>query len=129
MKFYFEVYGCTANKADSSLLKGILLENKYEIVKNLDDAEFIIILTCTVIDKTEQRMLSLLKKLKTNDKKIIVAGCMANIQKEKIKKIIPLAKFLPPQYLHHIIDIIENKKINFIEKDSEKVQFGHSKNH
>ncbi len=117
MKFYFEVYGCTANKADSSLIKGILQENNYEIVKNLDDADFIIILTCTVIDKTEQRMLSLLKKLKAYDKKIIVAGCMASIQKEKIIKILPNAKFLPPKYSHHIIDIIENKKITFIDKD------------
>ena len=84
LKVYWEIFGCTANKSDASIVRGILKENKYEIVKNLDDAEFIIILTCTVIDKTEQRMLSLLKKLKTNDKKIIVAGCMANIQKENI---------------------------------------------
>jgi MiaB-like tRNA modifying enzyme len=62
-------------------------------------------------------MLSLLKKLKTSGKKIIVAGCMASIQKEKIKKILPDASFLPPQYSHHIIDVIENKKTNFIEKN------------
>ena len=117
MKIYLEVYGCTANKADASLIKGILQENKYEIVKNFDDADFIIILTCTVIDKTEQRMLSLLKKYRTIGKKIIVAGCMASIQKEKIKKILPEAGFLPPQYSHHIIDIIENKNVNFIEKN------------
>ena len=117
MKIYLEVYGCTANKADASLIKGILQKNKYEIVKNLDYADFIIILTCTVIDKTEQRMLSLIKKFKTSGKKIIVAGCMASIQKEKIKKILPDARFLPPQYSHHVIDIIENKNANFIEKN------------
>ncbi len=117
MKIYLEVYGCTANKADASLIKGILLKNKYEIVKNLIDADFVIILTCTVIDKTEQRMLSILNKLKTSGKKIIVAGCMASIQKEKIKKILPDAKFLPPYYSHHIIDVIENKNKNFIEKN------------
>jgi len=117
MKIYLEVYGCTANKADASMIKGILQENKYEIAKNFDDVDFVIILTCTVIDKTEQRMLSLLKKFKTIGKKIIVAGCMASIQKEKIKKILPDARFLPPQYSHHIIDIIENKNVNFIEKN------------
>ncbi len=42
---------------------------------------------------------------------------MASIQKEKIKKILPDAMFLPPQYSHHIIDIIENKNTNFIEKN------------
>ena len=108
-KIYLEVYGCTANKADASLIKGILKENKYEIVKNLADAEYALILTCTVIDTTEQRMLSRIKKLKTSGKKIIVAGCMAGIQKEKIKKILPDARFLPPQYSHHIIDILKNE--------------------
>ena len=117
MKIYLEVYGCTANKADASLIKGILQENKYEIVENLDDANFVVILTCTVIDKTEQRMLSRLKKIKTSRKKIIVAGCMASIQNEKIRQIVPNARFLPPQYSHHIIDIIENKNASFIEKN------------
>jgi len=117
MKIYLEVYGCTANKADASLIKGILLENKYEIVKNLDDANFLVILTCTVIDKTEQRMLSRLEKFKTSGKKVIVAGCMASIQKEKIRKILPNAMLLPPQYSHHIIDILENKNVIFIEKN------------
>lgn len=117
MRTYVDVYGCTANKADASLIKGILQKNKYKIVKNLNDADLIIILTCTVIDKTEQRMLSLLKRFKTSGKKIIVSGCMASIQKDKIKKILPDAIFLPPQYSHHIIDILENKNITFIEKN------------
>jgi threonylcarbamoyladenosine tRNA methylthiotransferase CDKAL1 len=117
MKIYLEVYGCTANKADASLIKGILKENKYEIVKNLSDADFAVILTCTVIDTTEQRMLSRIKKLKASGKKIIIAGCMASIQKEKIKKILPDARFLPPQYSHHIVDIIKNKNISFEEKN------------
>jgi MiaB-like tRNA modifying enzyme len=117
MRTYVDVYGCTANKADASIIKGILQKNKYKIVKNLNDADLIIILTCTVIDKTEQRMLSLLKRLKTTGKKIIVSGCMASIQKDKIKKILSDAIFLPPQYSHHIIDILENKNVTFIDKN------------
>jgi MiaB-like tRNA modifying enzyme len=38
---------------------------------------------------------------------------MASIQSNKIKKIIPDGKFLPPQYSHHIIDLIDGKKIDF----------------
>ncbi|PNX47481.1 MAG: hypothetical protein BV457_05595, partial [Thermoplasmata archaeon M9B1D] len=89
MKVYLEVYGCTANKADAALIKGILQENKCEIVKNLDDTDFVVILTCTVIDTTEQRMISRLKKLKKTGKFVIVAGCMASAQKEKVKSIDP----------------------------------------
>jgi MiaB-like tRNA modifying enzyme len=117
MKFYLEVYGCTANKSDYSLIKGILKDNNHEIVGNIDEADFLVLITCTVIDATEQRMLSRLKAFKKTGKKIIVAGCMASIQTDKIKSILPDAKLLPPQYSYHIIDILDNRKTSFIDKN------------
>lgn len=117
MKLYLEVYGCTANKSDASLIKGILKENNHEIVENIDDADSIILLTCTVIDTTEQRMLSRLRTLKKTGKDVIVAGCMASIQTEKIKSISPKAKLLPPQYSYQILEVLENKETTFIDKN------------
>ncbi len=117
MKFYIKTYGCTANKADESLIKGIILEKKHSIVDNIENSDIIIVLTCTVINTTEQKILSKLKKYKKLGKKIIVAGCMASVQSNKIKEILPDAKLLPPQYSHHIFDLIENNKIHFKEKD------------
>ena len=61
MNIYIETYGCTANKSDASLIKGVLRENNHISVKKIDEADVIIILTCTVINTTEQRMLSRLK--------------------------------------------------------------------
>ena len=117
MNVYLEVYGCTANKADASLVKGILKKNSYEIVKNIKNADIIIIHTCTVINTTEQRMLSRFRYFKKYDKKIIITGCMASIQADLIKSVLPKAIILPPQYSHHIIDVLNNKKIRFIEKN------------
>ena len=42
---------------------------------------------------------------------------MASVQTEKIKEFLPNAKFLPPQYSHHIIDLIDNKKTVFNEEN------------
>jgi MiaB-like tRNA modifying enzyme len=117
MKFYLETYGCTANKSDASLIKGILLEKNHEIVNDINKADFIILLTCTVIDTTEQKMLSRMRVFKKNNKKVIVTGCMASIQADLIKEILPNAKLLPPQYSYQIFDVINNKKTYFIEKD------------
>ena len=103
MKVYIEVYGCTANKSDASLIEGILRENSHKIVKNIQDADFIVLLTCTVIDTTEQRMLSRLRTLKKTGKKIIVAGCMASIQSDAVKSIMPEVKILPAQYSYQIL--------------------------
>lgn len=117
MNVYLEVYGCTANKGDASLILGLLKENKHKLVEFIDDAEILIILTCTVIGTTEQRMLSRLRAFSKTDKKIIVAGCMASVQTSLIKSIIPDAKILPPQYSHHIIDLLNDKKVSFVEKN------------
>ncbi|RLI63450.1 MAG: threonylcarbamoyladenosine tRNA methylthiotransferase [Candidatus Asgardarchaeum californiense] len=117
MKIYLEVYGCTANKSDANLVKGQLLKNKHEIVEKINDADVLIILTCTVIDSTQHRMLFRIKEFKKTGKKIIVAGCMASIQKEIVREILPNAIFLPPRYSHHIIDVLEEKRIVFEEKN------------
>ncbi len=121
MKVYLEVYGCTANKSDASLIKGILRDNNHEIVDDIDNANSIVLLTCTVIDTTEQRMLSRLRVFKKTGKKVIVTGCMASIQTNKIKSILPDAKLLPPQYSYHIADMLDNRETSFIDKN--KTQF------
>jgi threonylcarbamoyladenosine tRNA methylthiotransferase CDKAL1 len=116
MKIYLEVFGCTANKSDASLIKGILSENNHELVEKINDADVLVILTCTVIDTTQQRMLSRLKVFKKTGKEVIVAGCMASIQADLIKSTIPDAKLLPPQYSYHIVDVLKDKDVSFEDK-------------
>ncbi|MCK4996369.1 MAG: tRNA (N(6)-L-threonylcarbamoyladenosine(37)-C(2))-methylthiotransferase, partial [Thermoplasmatales archaeon] len=106
-----------ANKSDASLIKGIIKDSNHEMVENVDDADSIVLLTCTVIDTTEQRMLSRLKKFKKTGKNIIVTGCMAYIQAELVKSVLPNAKLLPPQNSYQILDILENKEAAFVDKN------------
>ena len=117
MKVYLEVYGCTANKGDASLALGLLKEKNHEIVDKIDDADVLVLLTCTVIGTTEQRMLSRLKLFEKTGKKIIVAGCMASVQSDLIESIAPDVEILPPQYTHHIVDLAEGKSVTFIKKN------------
>jgi MiaB-like tRNA modifying enzyme len=116
MRAYLEVYGCTANKSDASIIRGLLKEEHYDLVGELSEADVIILLTCTVIDTTEQRMLSRLREFSKTGKKIVVAGCMAAIQPDLIKSIIPDAKLLSPRYSHHILDVLFDKKMSFENK-------------
>jgi len=113
MKIYLEVYGCTANKSDASLVKGLLREESHEIVEKIDDSNVIILLTCTVIGTTEQRMLSRLREFKKTGKKIIVTGCMASAQSDLVKSIVPNAQLLSPQYVYNILDLLDDKKVSF----------------
>jgi MiaB-like tRNA modifying enzyme len=62
-----------------------------------------------------------LKEYKKTGKKIIVAGCMASIQKERIKSVIPNSKILLPKNCHQINKLINNEKINF--QDENKILY------
>jgi threonylcarbamoyladenosine tRNA methylthiotransferase CDKAL1 len=115
MKTYVETYGCTANKSDERLLIGLLQQDGHQIVHDIISADILILLTCTVIGTTEQRMLSRLRVFQKTQKKIIVTGCMPSVQADLIKSIVPDAYLLPPQSIQYINDIIQGHKPSFNE--------------
>lgn len=110
MNIYIEAYGCTANKADERLLRGLLKQNHHKIVDDLTSADLLVLLTCTVIGTTEQRMLSRLRVFQKTHKPIVVTGCMSTVQPDLVKSIVPHAIVLPPQYIQYINDNISGKK-------------------
>jgi MiaB-like tRNA modifying enzyme len=115
MNIYVETYGCTANKSDERLLVGLLKQDQHEIVSNMNDADVLVLLTCTVIGTTEQRMLSRLKVFQKTGKQIVVSGCMPSVQSELITALVPDALLLPAQYIMYINDIISGKKPSFTQ--------------
>jgi len=81
-KIYIETYGCQMNFADTELVQGILKNNGYNISKEIDDADVILLNTCSVRDNAEQRIygrLDNLKKIKTDKPGTVIGilGCMA----------------------------------------------------
>lgn len=114
MKVYLEVYGCTANKSDADLVKSILKKEEHVFVSDMLDADVLVILTCTVISTTEHRMLSRLKLFKKTGKKIVVSGCMASVQSDLIKSVVPNAILIPPQDICKTNSILFQKEQNII---------------
>ncbi len=113
MNIYLEVYGCTANKSDASIIKGLIDEDpSYQQVATLGMADVIIILTCTVISTTEQRMLSRISTLLNTGKKIIIAGCMASVQKDLLLRFFPKALLVSPSQVHHILQILDENMVH-----------------
>ncbi|MBN1280311.1 MAG: tRNA (N(6)-L-threonylcarbamoyladenosine(37)-C(2))-methylthiotransferase [Candidatus Thermoplasmatota archaeon] len=118
MNIYLETYGCTANKSDEAVLKGILQQHKHRIVDTIKDAEVLVLLTCTVISTTEQRMLSRLKVFQHTHKQIVVTGCMASAQPALVTSIAPQAILLPPQHIQYIHAVLQPQTLVF--KDTKK---------
>ena len=110
MRVYVETYGCAANQGDASIIQGILLDRGHELVDSFEKADAIVMLTCTVIDTTQQRMLNRIRKLNKNEKIFVVAGCMASAQPDLIKDVAKNALLLPPRYIHCISDLLEGRE-------------------
>jgi len=109
-RVYTEIYGCTANVADGEIVLGILREAGWEIVNKPEDSDLIILVTCTVKKPTSDRMLYRIKKLKTYRKMLIVAGCMASGEGDKVKRIAPEAILVHPRAITRILEVVETRQ-------------------
>ena len=109
MKVYIESYGCTFNKADGQIMAGVLNENNIDLVDNIDDADVVIVNTCYVKLPTENKVIYKIQQLQKNypDKKIIVGGCMVEIDPEKLDNIGPNCSWIGPHQLNKVADVVE----------------------
>ena len=79
---FIETYGCQMNVADSEIVATVLQKNKFNMVFKPEEADIILINTCSIRDNAEQKIfkrLQELNSLRTKNKKlkIGVIGCMA----------------------------------------------------
>ena len=109
MKVYIESYGCTFNKADGQIIAGILNENEIDVVASIEEADVIIINTCYVKLPTENKVVYKIQKLQKEypDKKIIVGGCMVEIDPEKLEKIGPNCSWIGPHQLNKAASVVK----------------------
>ena len=87
--FYIESYGCAMNFADSEVVASILNKAGFGSTRNPDEADLILLNTCSIRDKAEQTVRKRLTEFKTLKKKkpgilIGMLGCMAERLKAKL---------------------------------------------
>lgn len=119
-------FGCQMNFHDSEKIAGILKSEGYDESKDTKDADIIIFNTCSIREKAEQKFFSQLGRIKSLKKrkpslKIVVTGCIAQQEGEKILKRSPYVDFvIGPQNIPFLNKIIEasNTKV-FTTKNQE----------
>ena len=82
LRIYMETYGCRYNFGDTAKLIGILKHLGSIIVSSAEEADAVIVNTCTVVGRTERRILRRLSQLR--DTNLYVTGCMPAVQREAI---------------------------------------------
>lgn len=87
-RFYIESYGCAMNFADSEVVASILLNQGFGATKNVEEADLILVNTCSIREKAEltvrKRLTEFRKYKRTNPGMLVgVLGCMAERLKAK----------------------------------------------
>jgi threonylcarbamoyladenosine tRNA methylthiotransferase CDKAL1 len=98
-RVWIEAYGCSANVADSQAIAGALSTNGFEIAEPDEEHDLNIIVTCSVKDTTEHKMMSRIKALSSTGKPLIIAGCLAKTETEKLQRQFSGVSFMGPRSL------------------------------
>ena len=109
VKVVIETFGCTFNKADSQIMAGKLSDAGMELVEDIVDADVIIVNTCYVKQPTENKVTTRIQKLQKNypDKKVVVSGCMVEIDPKKLDKIADIStNWIGPHQLNKTVDVV-----------------------
>jgi len=107
VKVYVEAYGCTQNYGEARLMSEALAGQGHTITASEDEADAHVLVTCTVIETTERKMVRRMTELAAHDKPFIVAGCMAAAQRDRVRAIAPKAKILPPRKWPQIVELLD----------------------
>ena len=129
--FYIKTYGCQMNEHDSENMKAILKELGMTEVLNFEDADLIMLNTCSIRENAHNKvfgMLGRIKHLKQTKKDVVVgiAGCMAQ-EEVVVKEILSKYKWMDfvigTHNIHNLGEIIVNsfneKKLK-IEAESQE---------
>ena len=107
LKYYLETYGCSLNTADSDIIVGRLEAIEGQRVKDISDAELILLNTCGVKEPTEDKIVYRLEELSQMNVPIVVTGCLPKISLERVEKAIPgFAAILGPQSVETLASIV-----------------------
>jgi tRNA-2-methylthio-N6-dimethylallyladenosine synthase len=113
--FYIETWGCQMNDLDSQRLSGSLKLRGYTRVESETEADLILLNTCSIRDKSEQKVFSELGRLRElkreRDVQIGVCGCVAQQEGERILERAPYVDFvMGPGNVGYIDEVLAGRK-------------------
>ena len=84
-KLYIETYGCQMNVADSEVVASVMQMAGYSLTETIDDADAVLLNTCSIRDNAEQKIvgrleaLNAMRRKRPRDRRMLtgVIGCMA----------------------------------------------------
>lgn len=127
-KVWIEAYGCSASINDSEIISGLLRNDGYEISETSHDASINIIVTCSVKDVTEHRMLHRIAKLSESGNPLVVAGCLPKADRLKVESVNPTASLIGPDTIEKITEVVRSASSGRKQVELEENKFNQKLN-
>lgn len=119
MKYFnIQTYGCSANQNNSEILAGLLTQSKYQQTNNPNIADILILNTCIVKQKTEDKIKRKIQDLSKQfpNKLLIITGCMPQTDEKQLKKLAPNSLLLGTKHFKKITQLIKDNNENQLNK-------------
>src|ERR1700746_1082605 len=93
-KVRFVSLGWPKNLVDSEVMMGILARDGYELTPRADEADILVVNTCSFIEAAQQESVEAILEMAEHKKfgraqKLVVAGCLVERYREQIRRQIP----------------------------------------
>ncbi len=132
-KVFVHTFGCQMNEADSARMVELLGRHAFTATPHPEDADLILLNTCAVREKAEQKLLSALGRYREHKARrgalLAVSGCVAQEQKGRLLSRVPYLDFVfGPDNIARLPELVERaaQKERFAETgwmDSEEYVF------
>ena len=121
-KIYIKSYGCQMNVYDSDRIKNLFQNKGYTETKNIKEASLIVLNTCHIREKASEKVYSDIgrinkikksHKIKKEEYKLVVSGCVAQAEGIEIQKRARSVDFIVgPQSYHRLPNMIKEEEKN-----------------
>ncbi len=114
-KVGFISLGCPKNLVDSEIMMGILARSGYELTSRADDADVLVVNTCSFIEAAQQESVDTILEMAEHKKfgrarKLVVAGCLVERYREQIRQQIPeVDAVIGTGEVEHVLAAIEGE--------------------
>jgi tRNA-2-methylthio-N6-dimethylallyladenosine synthase len=114
-KVFVHTFGCQMNAADSARMIELLGRHAFAATAHPEDADLILLNTCAVREKAEQKLLSALGRYRVHKARrgtlLAVAGCVAQQEKERLLKRVPYVDFVfGPDNIARLPEMVERAR-------------------
>jgi len=103
---------CVRRRLDAKKFSNYFNKNNYKIVDDPDKADFIILFTCGSTEEATVYSMKLIKKFQKYDAELIVAGCLPDVEPDRLKQIFN-GKTVATKNMEKIDEIFKDNKTKF----------------